>query len=60
MKPKWFKKSKLPFSRMWDDDPYWLPLILEGKQIIGEFWFDRNFKMTDCKVEEVKELIQMD
>ena len=47
MKPQWFEIDKLPFFSMWDDDPYWLPLVLEGKKITGEFWFDHNFQMPD-------------
>ena len=52
MKPQWFEIDKLPFFSMWDDDPFWLPLVLEGKKIIGEFWFDHNFQMTDHAVIE--------
>ncbi len=39
MKPQWFKHENIPFSEMWPDDSHWLPLVLEGKKIEGEFYF---------------------
>jgi len=35
MKPEWFKTTEIPFSEMWEDDPLWLPQILEGKKVQG-------------------------
>jgi len=28
---QWFNKNEIPYAQMWDDDKYWLPLVLEGK-----------------------------
>ncbi|MDO8557857.1 MAG: 8-oxo-dGTP diphosphatase [bacterium] len=42
MKPQWFLKSEIPFSQMWPDDIYWLPLVLEGKSVEGKFYFRDN------------------
>ncbi len=28
---KWFNRNEIPYPQMWDDDKYWLPLVLEGK-----------------------------
>lgn len=56
MKPRWFEKSKLPFGNMWDDDPYWLPLVLTGKKVDGQFWFDRDFRMINHKIRVVRKL----
>ena len=39
MLPKWFKTSDIPYQKMWDDDKFWLPLILEGKKIDADFIF---------------------
>lgn len=35
MRPKWFLESEIPYDKMWADDPYWLPLILQGKSFVG-------------------------
>lgn len=43
MKPQWFDLDKIPFDSMWPDDPYWLPLILQSKNVEGKFLFrDKN------------------
>ena len=42
MKPQWYLHSDLPFSEMWLDDPYWLPKVLAGKKVEGEFFFNNN------------------
>ncbi len=39
MRPQWFAAKKLPFEKMWIDDPYWLPAILAGQKMRAEFVF---------------------
>ena len=39
MKPSWFSVEDIPFASMWDDDLYWLPLVLGGKRIRGVFTY---------------------
>ncbi len=39
MAPDWFAVCDIPFSRMWQDDAYWLPMVLRGKRIDAEFTF---------------------
>ena len=41
MKPEWFDVEKIPYDHMWSDDPFWLPLLLDGKSFKGAFHFDR-------------------
>ena len=38
--PMWSKISEIPFNKMWEDDKYWLPDMLNGKQFIGRFIFE--------------------
>lgn len=40
MKPQWFKISEIPFTKMWKDDPIWLPKVLDGHYVNAEFYFD--------------------
>jgi 8-oxo-dGTP diphosphatase len=38
--PLWFEISKIPYHRMWQDDPLWVPLMLHDIQFDGRFVFD--------------------
>jgi len=53
MLPKWYSTSDIPYPEMWDDDVYWLPKVLAGKYIKGNFSFDENDSMIDHTLEEV-------
>lgn len=53
MQPKWFLPDEIPFSDMWPDDPYWLPLFLADKKFKGEFTFDRKKCLIGRNVEVV-------
>ncbi len=41
-KLKWFDLEKIPYSLMWDDDRYWLPLLLNGVKFDASFYYDRR------------------
>jgi 8-oxo-dGTP diphosphatase len=36
-RPFWCEIEALPFATMWDDDRLWLPRILDGDSLVGEF-----------------------
>ena len=40
--PEWFLISELPLDRMFSDNKYWLPRVLEGKHVNATFLFDEN------------------
>lgn len=40
--PLWYPVDGLPFDEMWDDDRYWLPRLLAGERLEGEFLFRRG------------------
>ncbi len=42
MSPKWFSYDSVPYDAMWVDDPHWLPQMLTGKHIHGEFRFSAD------------------
>jgi len=33
MRPEWYRCDRLPLGLMWDDDRFWLPLVLGGERI---------------------------
>ena len=39
-KPEWFRISEVPYERMWADDRYWLPQMLQGRRFRAWFRFD--------------------
>lgn len=40
MRPQWFLWEEVPYTEMWSDDEYWLPLLRAGKSFLGKFHFD--------------------
>ena len=38
--PEWISTNAMPYEEMWEDDRYWIPLLLEGKKFIGKFFFE--------------------
>lgn len=53
MNPKWFNINDIPYSQMFPDDKYWLPLILEGKKIRAYFEFDENWNLLTKKIDDL-------
>lgn len=37
MLPQWFPVHAIPYERMWADDIFWLPLLLEGRPFTASF-----------------------
>lgn len=52
IEPIWIKISEIPFEKMWDDARYWLPQVLAGKSIEGEFLFREDLKVVDYRMQE--------
>jgi len=40
--PLWFSLDKIPYEKMWEDDRHWLPLVIEEKNLRGNFWFEKG------------------
>ncbi len=38
--PLWTDLDAIPYDEMWADDQYWLPHLLDGKQVDGRYVFD--------------------
>ena len=41
MNPAWYEIEKIPYSDMWPDDEYWMPLLIEGAL------FKASFELND-------------
>ena len=48
--PFWFGVDAVPFEEMWEDDRYWLPLVLDGKRFSGRWIFDGD-RMVDYELD---------
>ncbi|HJW97068.1 MAG TPA: 8-oxo-dGTP diphosphatase [archaeon] len=40
---EWVPEKEIPYGEMWEDDKFWMPLLLEGKRFHGKFWFGKDF-----------------
>jgi len=61
MLPKWFPVNKIPFTKMWPDDRFWLPLFIKNKNFSGYFLFGEKDAILEKELfEEVnyKKLIR--
>ena len=53
MAPEWFAVANIPYDNMWQDDILWLPMVLEGKKIFGQFTFDEADNMRTHDIHEI-------
>jgi len=40
--PLWTNIEDIPYDKMWEDDQYWLPQLIEGQSFNGRFIFDQE------------------
>ena len=48
--PLWVGLDDIPFDEMWEDDRYWLPLVVAGRRFSGQWIFDGN-RMLDYRLD---------
>jgi mutator protein MutT len=58
MRPEWYAVTDIPYDGMWQDDPHWIPQVLDGKKVVGEFQFDEHDTLVGQHVEIVEFLPQ--
>ncbi len=51
MVPKWFELQEIPYSKMWADAKYWLPRVLQGERLHGQFVFDSQLSVKRYQME---------
>jgi len=51
MRPRWYDLGQIPYDEMWADDKYWLPRVLDGELLEGEFTFDDDDSLVDFRLE---------
>lgn len=39
MRPEWYAQGDIPYNMMWEDDRYWLPILLKGDTFKAFFKF---------------------
>jgi len=50
---EWFNEDAIPYNKMWADDRYWLPLLLNGRKFDGNFVFDGNYGIVKYNLNEI-------
>ncbi|MBN2384441.1 8-oxo-dGTP diphosphatase [bacterium] len=48
--PLWVSLENIPYERMWQDDRYWLPVMLKDQHFKGYFIFDQD-RMLDYRLD---------
>jgi mutator protein MutT len=56
MAPQWFTLADIPYDAMWQDDAHWLPQVLAGDKIYGQFTFDKADNMLTHSAQTVTTL----
>lgn len=52
MAPQWYIVNDLPFAKMWQADKLYLPLVLSGKKLCGEFALAENGDVMEHVIHE--------
>ncbi len=48
--PLWTRMDRIPFDQMWEDDKYWLPMMIRGEKFQTKWIFDGD-RMVDYEIE---------
>ena len=47
--PLWTRMDQIPFEKMWEDDKYWLPMVIRGERFQARWIFDGDH-MVDYEI----------
>lgn len=48
-RPEWVPVDDVPYEQMWEDDSLWLPTVLEGETVVGEFRFEGGKPLDEAE-----------
>ena len=48
--PLWTRLDQVPYDRMWEDDRYWLPMVVRGERFQARWIFDGD-RMVDYAID---------
>jgi 8-oxo-dGTP diphosphatase len=48
--PLWVKIDEIPYEKMWEDDKFWLPMVITGERFQTRWIFDGD-KMLDSDIQ---------
>ncbi|WP_323171182.1 8-oxo-dGTP diphosphatase [Natrialba sp. PRR66] len=48
-RPEWVPTDEVPYDQMWEDDRLWLPGVLEGRTVAGEFRFEGGRPLDEAE-----------
>lgn len=48
--PMWVRQDQIPFQDMWEDDRFWLPMVIRGERFQSRWIFDGD-RMVDYEIE---------
>ena len=48
-RPEWVPIDDVPYEQMWEDDHLWLPTVLEGETVRGEFRFEGGEPLDEAE-----------
>jgi len=49
--PLWTRMDRVPYEQMWEDDRYWLPMVIRGERFQSRWIFDGD-RMLDYAIEK--------
>lgn len=58
MRPQWFAQSEIPYERMWADDVFWLPLLLDGRPFSASFQVQSDRTMGRRSLVESPDIVR--
>lgn len=47
MLPKWYKIEEIPYDNMWEDDKFWLPVLISWEEFEFTFKFSEDWKLKE-------------